>query len=388
MITVDHIQFRKAALFAASVVERRNTIPVLSTLKVTANGSLTLVGTDLDSYASASLSYDGDEGEFLLPEPTKVAKALKGAGGEVVTLSQIDKKLRVEAGELTADLASFQSPDDFPAVDAVAEEAFGAVVGTDFFRALDRVRPAISTEETRYYLNGVFFHKVGDWLYRAVATDGHRLFIADVPMPGSSGDLAEGVIIPRRAVERAIAAFGKAENGVRFAVGGAQKTNRKDTTLAPTTWNSRVGFAAAVGSLDLSLTTKLIDGTYPDIARVIPSGHPITIRVNRAALRKALKSITPLSTDKTRAIKLVATPGQITLTLNSPDVGTSHFPVAAEHQAPTGFMIGLNARYLGDAISSLTGENVDLGLTDSAAPMTISDPADLTFKVVQMPMRV
>lgn len=388
MITVQHDQFRKAALFASSVVERRNTIPVLSTVKMTANGSLTLEGTDLDSYASASLPYDGDEGEFLLPEPAKVLKALKAAGGEVVTLSQADKRLHVEAGELTADLASSMHPEDFPPSDTVAEEAFGADVGADFFRALERVRPAISTEETRYYLNGIYFHKVGDWLYRAVATDGHRLFLADIPMPGATGELTEGVIIPRRVVERAIAGFGKAENGTRFAVGVAQQTNRKDPSLAPVTRASRAGFAGKVGGLDLSLTTKLIDGTYPDVSRVIPAEHPFTIRVNKAALTKALKSIVPLSTDKTRAIKLAASPGLITMTLTSPDVGTSHFPVAAEHQAPADFEIGLNARYLVEAIGALTGEEVDIGLTDPGAPMTITDPADLTFKIVQMPMRV
>jgi DNA polymerase-3 subunit beta len=388
MISVQSTQFRKAALFAASVVERRNTIPVLSTLKVTANGSLTLVGTDLDSYASASLPYDGDESEFLLPEPAKIAKALKAAGGEVVTLSQGDKTLHIEAGELSSNLSSNMAPDDFPAVVAVAHEVFGANVGADFFRALDRVRPAISVDPARYYLTGIYFDKVSDWLYRAVATDGHRLFIAEVPMPGASGELAGGIIIPRRAVAHVIAAFSKTESGVRFVVGGVQNTNRKDPSLAPVVANSRVEFAGNVGDLDLSLTTKLIDGNYPDVSRVIPTEHPFTIRVNRVAMATALKSITPLSRDKTRAIKLAATAGQITLTLRSPDVGTSQFPVAAEHGAPDGFEFGMNARYLAEAIGALAGDEVDIGISDPDSPMTITDPSDLTFKVVQMPMRI
>lgn len=387
MIALSEKQFHKAATFASSVIGRRNTIPVLTMLKVTANGSLALEGTDLDMHARAVMPYDGDETEFLLNEPRKVLSAIKRAGAETVSFAK-GESLEMEAGELTANFGWTIPAEDFPSDNGIAEETLGATVGADFFAMLHRVRPAISKEETRYYLNGIFIRKVADWLYRLVATDGHRLFMADVPLPDATGELGDGVIIPRRAIERALSAFSKAADGVRFSVGRSALSNQKDKTLSPGGAASRAGFSAEIGGIKMALTTKLIDGTYPDYARVIPTECTFTIRLNRAALIKAVKSLTPLATDKTRAIRIAAEKGRVLIELHSPDIGKSRFPVAAEHKAPKEFYFGLNARYLLEALNALTGEEVEFGLTDASAPLTITDPADTAFKIVQMPMRI
>lgn len=387
MITVNSTDFQTAATFASAVVERRHCIPVFTMMKVVANGSLNIEATDLDTFVRAEIPYDGEEGEFLIPEPQKLMKAVKVSGAEEVSFSQVEKILNVEAGELKADLLASIPADDYPNAAPIAEELFTATVGADFFKTIDRVRPAISTEETHYYLNGVFVQKIGDWDYRLVATDGHRLFIATIPLPDADGDLPE-VIIPRRALEKAIKVFKNAPDGVKLAFGSTQKSNKSEATLAPEIGVSRAGFSGDVSGARLTLTTKLIHGTYPDYARVISSKVSFTIRMDKAALRKAIRSLTPLSTDKTRALRLTAEKGRVLVELHSPDIGKSKFPVAAEHKAPKGFEIGLNARYLLDAIGSLNGDEIEFGCDDAASPIIITDPADTTFKIIQMPMRI
>jgi DNA polymerase-3 subunit beta len=387
MITVDQRQFGRAVKFASSVVGKRSTIPVLTTVKASANGALHLDGTDLDTYARASLPYDGDEAEFLIQSPSQVAAAVKKAGAETVSFDRRDKELRVEAGELVADLSHTMHADDFPTMELIAEETFGALVDASLFRLLERVRPAISTEETRYYLNGIYVHAIGDGAYRFVATDGHRLFVADAALPGASGEIAEGVIIPRRAIEKVIGQFAKAESA-RFVLGRTVKSNQPDKTLAPSAHPSRAGFTAEIDGVRFELATKLIDGTFPDYTRVVPAEHKFAMRMARADLLKAIKTITPLSSDKTRALRLTALRDGLTLELQSPDFGKSRFPVAAEHDAPADFYIGLNAAYLLDAANAFTGETIEFGLDDPGAPVTITDPDDGGFKVVQMPIRV
>lgn len=387
MISLPQSQLHKALRFAGSVVGRRNTIPVLGTVKAVANGALTLTGTDLDMFASATLPYEGEAGEFLLPEPGKLATAIKTAGGETITFDKREKELRVETGELSADMSSTHHPDDFPAIDRIAETLLTATVGADFIRALNRVRPAISTEKTRYYLNGVSLTKLGDWQYRLCATDGHRLFLADIALPDAAGDLPDNIIIPRRAIDRFTAAFAKASDGARFTIGGAVRSNAKDSTLAPSVSPSRAAFIGEIEGIKCELVTKLIDGTYPDVSRVIPGEQQYAVRCRRADMVKAIKSLTPLSGERTRAVRLAATKGTITVELHSPDIGKSRFPIAAEHALPKDFQVGFNREYLLDALNAYSGEEVVIGLDDPAAPATVTDPSDTAFKVVLMPMR-
>lgn len=387
MIIVAQKDFQKAVRLAGSIIERRNTIPVLGTMKAVANGKLTLTGTDLDMFASATLAYNGDEAELLIPEPAKVATATKKAGGDTITLSQAEKRLTVAAGELSADLVCSQVADDFPTIDRVADQSFTATVGSGFFAALNRVRAAISTEETRYYLNGVFIRKIGDWTYRLDATDGHRLFMAEVQLPDAFGEL-DGSILPRRFVTKAIDAFAKCEEGVRFTLGAAAKSNRKDATLSPANTATRCAVTGNVGDIGFDLVSKLIDGTYPDVSRVIPSHPAHTISFKRVELIRAIEALTPLSSERTRAVRLIPTADKLAVELHSPDIGQSRFEIAAQSNSPKDFTLGLNGQYLLEALHALAGDEVEIRHDDPAAPLTITDPTDTAFKVVQMPMRV
>lgn len=388
MITVERNQLNRAIGFAANVIERRSTVPVLSTIKATANGSLSLEATDLDNYVTAELPYEGDHDSFCIPEPRGLRTAVNVAGGKEVQFTPGERsKLKLSCGALDGELNSYPS-DDHPGSERIVEELFGCDMGAPEMHQISRILAAISTEETRYYLNGVCVRKVGDWLYRFCATDGHRLMWVDIPLPSATGDIADGTIIPRRLIQIALTNFPKAKEGARFSYGHAQRSNRPGETLnVENVGMPRVGFSGDFGGVRFTLVGKLIDGTYPDVDRVIPKDSPHFLRLKREALVRAINALTPLSTDRTRAIRVLLGES-VTIALQSPDIGNSSYKVEAEHNAPEAVTIGFNAQYLLDMCSALRGDEIELRFTDEASPILIVDPSDTAFGAVQMPMRV
>jgi DNA polymerase III subunit beta len=390
MIEVNREQFAKAIDFAAATVSRRSTIPVLSMLKAKANGSLALEGSDLDTFTRAEIPYQGGEVEFLLPEPRKVRTAVNTAGSAEVRITPDGNRVGVVAGQLDSSLCTLPA-DDHPGADAIAYEDFGVDLGAAELRQIARVVPAISTEETRYYLNGVAVFKVGDWLYRFVTTDGHRLMMVDVPLPNATGALPDGTIIPRRWINIALQHFIRAKDGARLTYGRTMVRNSGEGKTLPveTPGAPRITLSAKRDGATISLTGKLIDGTFPDYTRVVPSESAVVLRINRADLAHAINSLTPLSTGKTRAVKFdLSKPDKLTVSLHSPDIGESRFEVACEHNAPGAFTFGLNGQYALDMLGSFTGDEIVFGMMDAASPILINDPADTAFRGVQMPMRV
>ncbi|MGX7926481.1 DNA polymerase III subunit beta [Tsuneonella sp. HG094] len=389
MITVERTQFTKALQLAGSVIERRTTIPVLAAVKISANGVLRIEGSDLDTTAEASIEYEGEalDGISLL-DPTRVRAAIDRSGGAKVAFSVDENRLAVKSGSLAASLSTLPA-DDHPGADRIADERFSATLGARELAEIERISAAISTEETRYYLNGVCVHRIGDWLFRFAATDGHRLMQVDVPLPDADGELPAGTIIPRRFLERVQKHLAKAKDGVRLSFGGVRIGNGADKTLAPGTVGSpRIAIAGQVGSVTLAISSKLIDGTYPDYSRVVPGAPKYHARLSKAALVQAVQSLTALASEKTRAVKLTAGKKSIVVSLRSPDLGEGTFPVPAEHNLPKDFEIGFNGQYLIDCLNALDGDEVAMGLDDASAPARIEDPADTAFLSVLMPMRV
>lgn len=387
MITVDRKEFSHALDLAATVVQRCNTIPILSTIKATANGSLTLESCDLGRFARVEMAYDGDEGEFVIAEPRGLRSAINAAGATETTLTKQDKRLAVSCGAFDASLTTMAA-DDHPAMERVQDERFGCDISATELRQIARVVPAISREETRYYLNGICVDKVSEWLYRFVATDGHRLFWVDVPLPGANGALDEKIIVPRAFLDVALARFVKAKEVIRLSFGGIAPTNQRGKTLDTSKGGSpRFALSADLGKLRFTLTTKLIDGNYPDYTRVIPTDATHVTRVKRRDLIQAIKALTPIATEKTRAVKLHFSEGKVRLSLRSPDNGDAGFEIASEGHAAT-IEIGFNGQYLLDCANSLTGDEVEFQMTDAGAATKIIDPADTAFGTVLMPMRV
>lgn len=391
MITVDRKQFARAIKLASAVVEKRSTIPALTGVKLTANGSLAIEGTDLDNDMRVEMPYEGEAGELFLANPRDVASAINAAGGEQVELSdgsdEKKNRTKVKVGKLDAELIG-QHPDDHPGAERIVEEIFGTTIGEAELAQIRRVMAAISTEKTRYYLNGVNVKKLADWTYRFCATDGYRLMIVDVPLPDAKGDLPEQFIIPRRFLQVVLNAYGKPKDGLSFKVGYSAKSNKRDKSLVNSTRAPRVLVAGEVSGNRLDVTGKIIDGTFPDVGRVIPGEQKHFARFKIAELAKAIQALTPLSTERTRAIRMTFPKGKVRCELHSPDRGESGFNFPAEHDLPKDFMIGMNARYLLDFAKSLTGEEMQLGIDDPGAPVKVTDPADTAFLGVQMPIRV
>lgn len=379
MITVDRKDFTRALKLASQVVERRSTIPLLTGVKLVANGMLALEGTDLDNYIRVQIQYEGSDCELLVADPRAVLGAIGAAGGSTVEFSEVgekkpDKRLSMKVGGFDASLCTLPA-DEFPTTTALDKPTFECVLGAAELAQIKRVTPAISTEETRYYLNGINVRHLESGLFRFAATDGHRLMMVDVDLRGVKGELPADFIIPRRALNIVFETFAKPEGDLSLS---AQPIGR----------NSRLFIAGLTDGSRFELTSKSIDGTYPDYDRIIPAESKTSLRCNRAALAKAINTVVHLATEKTRAVKLTFAKGKVVCQLESPDIGRGTVEIAAEHDAPKDFAIAFNARYLSAIIDVLAGDEIDFGLQDPSAPAVITDPADTAFKAILMPMKV
>jgi DNA polymerase-3 subunit beta len=258
--------------------------------------------------------------------------------------------------------------DDFPKMAAGELPHAFEILAEDLKTLIDKTRFAISTEETRYYLNGIYIHATksgGVDVLRAVATDGHRLARLEMPLPDGAAKIP-GVILPRKTVME-----------VRKLIdetAGAVQVSLSDT---------RVRFAFG----DAVLVSKLIDGAFPDYERVIPSGNDKTMEVDRKLFAAAVDRVATISTEKSRAVKLAATKGLLSLTANSPDAGTASEEIEVSYQGPA-IEIGFNARYLLDIAEQIEGENATFKMADAASPTVVADAADPSALYVLMPMRV
>jgi DNA polymerase-3 subunit beta len=239
---------------------------------------------------------------------------------------------------------------------------------SDLKRLIDRTRFAISTEETRYYLNGIFLHaaKSNDVpMLRAVATDGHRLARMEIPLPEGAGGMP-GVIVPRKTVAELRKLLEEAEQDIAVAL--------SETKI-------RFTFGATV------LTSKLIDGTFPDYDRVIPTGNDRVLEVNCREFAEAVDRVSTISTEKSRAVKLALERGSLTLSATSPENGTATEEIEASYGAQP-LEIGFNARYLLDIAEQIEGDGARFAMADAASPTVVCDTADRSALYVLMPMRV
>ena len=373
-ITLERSALLKSLNHVQSVVERRNTIPILSNVLLDATkGALSLTATDLDieiveslaadvarpgaTTASAHMLYDIVR---KLPDGAQVQIELMGDSGRI-TLSA--GRSRFQLGALPRE--------DFPAMTAGSLPHAFALPAADLKRLIDKTRFAISNEETRYYLNGIYLHaaKGKDAVtLRAVATDGHRLARFDLAAPAGS-EAMPGVIVPRKTVAEVRKLIDDADGEVEIAV--------SDTKI-------RFAFGDAV------VTSKLIDGTFPDYQRVIPTGNDKPLFVDRAAFQEAVDRVSTVASDRTRAVKMTVEDGKVTLNVVNPEQGSASEELVADF-AGDGFDIGFNARYLMDITAALNGDQAQFLFADAGSPTIVRDAgekADPATLYVIMPMRV
>jgi DNA polymerase III subunit beta len=338
----------------ARVVESRNTIPILSTIKLVFDGkTLTATATDLEIIATAEAPASGKAFSACVD-----AKLLADIGKKVsgdVTMTFTDGTVTVKSGRSRFKLNALAAS-DFP---DMKEAGFDAEFSIDLAALFAPCMFAISTEETRYYLNGVFVHVDEGGKLRAVATDGHRLSLHEVELP-EGADTMPAVIVPRK-VSSILP-----KGDVSVSVGKS---------------------AIRIVSSGLTLVSKLVDGTFPDYKRVVPKDNDKIVTSERVDLSKAAERVTVVSQEKGRAVKLSIASGSIGLSVSGAEAGEASDEVEASYTGEP-IEIGFNSRYLAEALGVLPNGPVNIAISDPSAPALLTSSAFEGLSITLMPMRV
>ena len=370
-LSIERAALLKAVSQAQSVVERRNTIPILANVLIEAEGDIvTFRATDLDievvDRAAAVVERPGattvnavtlHEIVRKLPDGAQVHLAEDGASA----------RLQVRAGRSSFALATLPR-EDFPVMATSDYTANFSAKAPVLRRLFDKSKFAISTEETRYYLNGVYMHVAegaeGPTL-RCVATDGHRLARIDAPLPDGAEAMPD-VIVPRK------------------TVGELRKLlEDDDTQVAVSVSATKVRFATP----DITLTSKVIDGTFPDYARVIPNGNTRRLEVDAGDFAKAVDRVATVSSERSRAVKMQLDEDRLIVSVNAPDAGNAEEELAVAY-GDDKLEIGFNAKYLLEIASQVDRENAVFLFNSAGDPTLMREGNDDSAIYVVMPMRV
>jgi DNA polymerase III subunit beta len=355
--TIERATLLKGLSHVQSVVERRNTIPILSNvlLEATAEGALRLMATDLDLQINEQVPAAVDQpGATTVSAHTLFDIARKLPEGSQVSLHAAEGRMAIRAGRYNSSLPTLPR-DDFPVIAEGELPTRFELPAESLTQIIDKARFAISTEETRYYLNGIFLHASDDGgraVLKAAATDGHRLARVTVPLRKCVAEL-------RKLLDEVDGSVGVSLSGskIRFDLGQA------------------------------ILTSKLIDGTFPDYSRVIPTGNDKILKIDPGSFMEGVDRVATIATEKTRAVKMALDRDKITLSVTSPENGTAAEEVPGDYAAQP-FEIGFNSRYLLDILGQIDGDTVEVHLADAAAPTLIRENDKAPALYVLMPMRV
>jgi DNA polymerase-3 subunit beta len=369
----DRATLMKALAHVQSVVEKRNTIPILANVMLAArDGKLTFTATDMEiaivEQVAASVSRNG---ACTAPAATlyEIVRKLPEAAEVELDHPGGDAQLALRAGRFATSLVVLPI-DDFPSMTAGTLPNKFTLPAQTLRALIDRTRFAISTEETRYYLNGIYVHATesdGRKVLRAVATDGHRLARVEEDLPEGAGTMP-GVIVPRKTVGELRKLLDETTGGVDIALS-----------------DTRIQFTAG----PVTLTSKLIDGTFPEYERVIPRDNDKVLRVGKKDFSDAVSRVAAISSERSRPVKLSLARDLLVLSAASPDQGTATEELDGERvRYEAGPLeIGFQARYLND-ITDQIHEQVEFRFADGAAPTVVQDAADASALYVLMPMRV
>ena len=365
-VTIERATLLKSLGHVQSVVERRNTIPILSNVLIEAreDGSLRLMATDLDLQVDESVAAQVEQaGATTVPAHTFHDIVRKLPEGSQVELSAADGKMKVVAGRSRFNLSTLPR-DDFPVIAEGELPTRFELPAATLRQIIDKTRFAISSEETRYYLMGIFLHVADDKL-KAAATDGHRLARITLERPEGAEGMPD-IIVPRKCVAELRKLLDEVEGTV-------------EVSLSPT--KVRFGLGNAV------LTSKLIDGTFPDYNRVIPTANDKLLKLDPKSFAAGVDRVATIASEKTRAVKMSVDRDKVTLSVSSPESGTATEEIAADYGNDS-LEIGFNARYLLDILHEIEGDTVEVHLADAAAPTLLREKDDSAALYVLMPMRV
>ncbi|MFN9634049.1 MAG: DNA polymerase III subunit beta [Erythrobacteraceae bacterium] len=372
--TIERATLLRCLSHVQSVVERRNTITFLTNVLIDSNdgGSVRVMATDLDLQVVETMSAASVDqpGAITVSAHLLFDIARKLPEGSQVSLTTSDNRLEVKAGRSNFKLPTLPR-DDFPVIVEGDLPTSFELPARLLAELIDRTRFAISTEETRYYLNGIL-RPVTDEdepMLKAAATDGHRLARFTIPRPEGAAGMPD-VIVPRKAVGE-----------LRKLLDEALDSNVLIDLSA-----SKIRFALG-GEGGMVLTSKLIDGTFPDYSRVIPTANDKLLKVDPKLFFSGVDRVATIATEKTRAVKIGLDNDRVTLSVTSPDNGTAAEELAADYRSES-MEIGFNANYLKDILGQIDADTVELHLADAGAPTLIRENEASRALYVLMPMRV
>ncbi|HBN53337.1 DNA polymerase III subunit beta [Stenotrophomonas sp. MYb238] len=363
--TLQREAFLKPLAQVVNVVERRQTLPVLANFLVQVQGGqLSLTGTDLEVEMVSRIAVeDAQDGETTIPARKlfEIIRALPD--GSRVTVSQTGEKITVQAGRSRFTLATLPA-NDFPSVDEVEATERVAVPEAALKELIERTAFAMAQQDVRYYLNGLLFD-LRDQLLRCVATDGHRLALCETALENSTGSKRQ-IIVPRKGVTELQRLLEGGDREVELEVGRSHVRVKRD---------------------DVTFTSKLIDGRFPDYEAVIPIGADREVKVDRETLRASLQRAAILSNEKYRGVRVEVTPGQLKISAHNPEQEEAQEEIEAETQV-SDLAIGFNVNYLLDALSALRDEHVVIQLRDSNSSALVREASSEKSRHVVMPLRL
>ena len=356
-----------------SVVERRNTIPILSNVLIEAKeDGVYLTSTDMDITVIEKVDL-GESEVTQLGTTTTSAQMLYDIvrklpdNIKVEFLSEKNDRLGIKASSSSFALNCLPS-EDFP---SIAQEDFKHsfnIDALDLVRLIDKSSFAMSLEETRYYLNGIYLHAIKEdnvEKMRTVATDGHRLSRVDINLPqGAEG--IPGVIIPRKTI---------------LEIRKILEDHTGNVSLSISETKIKLSFNNVV------LTSKLLDGTFPDYSRVIPEHNDKLVTISNQSISEAVDRVSTVSTDKTRAIKININKGSVVISATNPDKGSASEHLDVDYNGDE-VEIGFNSKYVLDVTRQIKGNEILIKLSDSVSPTLVYDKDDKEVLYVLMPMRV
>lgn len=372
-LRADRATLLRALGHIQSVAEKRNTIPILANVLIAVrDGRLSFTATDMEIAVVEDVAATSTrDGSTTAPAATIFDIVRKLPEGAEVEFDHPggDAPLALRAGRFATSLLVLPV-EDFPSMTAGQLPHRFHLPALTLRALIDRTRFAISTEETRYYLNGIYLHAVdvdGHRRLRAVATDGHRLARVEEDLPEGAGAMP-GIIIPRKTVAELRKLLDEASGSVEVAL----SDTRIQFTVGP-----------------ITLTSKLIDGTFPEYDRVIPRENDKILRVGKKDFAEAVARVAAISSERSRPVKLALQKDLLTLSAASPDQGSATEELDGDRvQYSAGALeIGFQARYLND-ITDQISEQVEFRFADGSAPTIVCDAADGTALYVLMPMRV
>ena len=369
-LTIEQNNLVKSLGHVQSVVERRNTIPILSNVKIEAgDGVVKLNATDMDQdIVEATPAQVSTPGATTVSVHTIYDIVRKLPNGTQVDLDASgDGELVLSAGRSRFTLQTLPT-EEFPVLSGGELPTAFSLAASELRTLIDRSRFAISTEETRYYLNGIYLHKAersGSAMLRAVATDGHRLASVETPLPVGAENMP-GIIVPRKAIAELRKLIDEFNDQIQISL--------SETAIC-------FSFDNVV------LTSKLIDGTFPDYERVIPNGNDKTMEVDCKLFADAVDRVSAISSEKSRAIKLALSKNLLLLTASSPEHGSAIEELEVAYNSDA-LEIGFNSGYLLDISRQIEGDTARFTMADSASPTIVQELDDTSALYVLMPMRV